>query len=177
MTESISQKNWPTAELLFSAADATPISTDEATVKPWAEAREGLAGAPKYWLATGRPNGRPHVMPVLAVWIEESLFVSTRGTSTKGRNLAQNAHCVITVSIETVDLVVECAATELTDDADLRRVADAFDAKYGWRLTVREGHAHEESLPGSPVYGLYELTPELAFGFGADGMTATRWRF
>lgn len=167
----------PAAELLFSSADAVPISTDESTVKSWAEARESLAAAPKYWLATARSSGRPHVMPVLGVWLDDAIYISTRPASRKGRNLELNSQCVITVSTEPVDLVVECDATEVTGDANLQRVADGFVAKYGWRLTVRDGHAYEDSLPGSPRYNFYELTPALGFGFGPDGMTATRWRF
>jgi pyridoxamine 5'-phosphate oxidase-like protein len=167
----------PIAELLFSAADNVPISVDEATIKPWAEARESFAASPKYWLATGRSNGSPHVMPVLAVWLDGAVYVATRPGSLKGKNLRRNPRCVLTVSGETTDLVVECAATEVTGDAELQRVADAFEAKYQWRLTVRDGRAHEDSLPGSPVYGFYQLAPTTAFGFGADGGTATRWRF
>ena len=173
----VSETNMPAAELLFGPDDSTPISTDQDSIKPWAQALESFAAAPKYWLATARPNGRPHVMPVLAVCLRESLYVSTRPTSRKGKNLAHEAHCVLTVSTDAVDLVVECTATEVTDDAHLRRAADAFAAKYQWRLTVRDGHAHEDGLPGSPIYGLFDLTPDLAFGFGPDGLTATRWRF
>lgn len=168
---------WPVAELLFSPSDATPISTDEATLKSWTDVSDRLAAAATYWLATGRPDGRPHVMPVLGVWLQDSMYVATRPQSRKGKNLAQNTDCVISVSTETVNLVVECVASELTDDIDLGHAADAFKAKYDWGLTVRTGHAYEESLPGSPVYGLYRLSPRLAFGFGPDGMTATKWRF
>lgn len=167
----------PVADLLFSAADATPISTDQATLKSWSEASAQVAAAPKYWLATGRPNGHPHVMPVLAVWGEGAILLATRPGSRKGKNLAQNAECVVSVSTDTVDVVVECVAAEVEDDTGLRQVADAFVDKYGWRLTVRDGRAREESLPGSPHYSLYRLTPTRAFGFGPDGMTATRWRF
>ncbi len=170
-------RNRPAAELLFSPSDATPISTDEATLKPWTDASEHLGAAPTYWLATGRPDGRPHVMPVLGVWLQDAIYVATRPQSRKGKNLAQNVDCVVSVTTETVSLVVECVATELTDDIDLDQAADAFQVKYEWRLTVRSGHAYEESLPGSPVYGLYRLAPTRAFGFGPDGMTATKWIF
>lgn len=108
---------------------------------------------------------------------EHSPYVSTRPTSRKGKNLAQSAECTVTVSTESVDLVVDCTATEVTDEAHLRRAADAFFAQHEWRLTVRDGHAYKKDLPQSPTYGVYKLVPDLAFGFGADGLTATRWRF
>lgn len=35
---------------------------------PWPEARRRLAEGRTYWPATTRPGGRPHIMPLLAVW-------------------------------------------------------------------------------------------------------------
>ncbi|MGW4469393.1 pyridoxamine 5'-phosphate oxidase family protein [Nonomuraea sp. NPDC004354] len=167
----------PTAELLFSPADATPISTDESTVKPWSQARQCLETAPKAWLSTVRPDGRPHAMPVLLAWLDGSVWISTRPASRKGRNLAGNPHCVITVADPTLDLVVEGTARRATDEATMRRVAAALKAKYDWDFIVRDGSAYEDDLPGSPEYGFFEITPTRAFGYGPDGLTATRWRF
>lgn len=169
--------NQPVAELVFSPDDATPFSTDEATLKDWAQARDQLAEAPKCWLATGRASGSPHVMPVLAVWSDDAIYVTMRPASLKSRNLSRDPRCVITVSTDAVDLVVEGSAHRVSDDAALRRVVDAFDAKYGWRLTLRDGRLHEDGLPGQPEYVFFEVTPAKAFGYGPDGLTATRWRF
>jgi hypothetical protein len=167
----------PTAELLFRKEDATPISTDDATVKPWSQARALLESAPKVWLSTVRPDGRPHVMPVLLVWVDDAPHFTTRPSSRKGRNLARNSHCVLTVASEDLDLVVEGSAIRTADQAELARVAAAFQSKYGWEFALREGLVHDDNLPGSPEYAFYALPPVRAFGFGADGLTATRWRF
>jgi nitroimidazol reductase NimA-like FMN-containing flavoprotein (pyridoxamine 5'-phosphate oxidase superfamily) len=167
----------PVAELLFGPEDAVPISTDEATVKPWSQARACLESTPKAWLSTMRPDGRPHAMPVLLVWVDDAPCFTTRPGSRKGKNLARNPQCVITAADETVDLVVEGTATRIRDEAGLRRVAAAFKSKYQWEFALRDGSAYEDSLPGSPEYGFYQVTPTRAFGYGPDGMTATRWRF
>ncbi|MER5625725.1 pyridoxamine 5'-phosphate oxidase family protein [Streptosporangium sp. NPDC002544] len=167
----------PTPELLFSEADATPFSTDEATVKPWAQARACLETAPKAWLSTVRPDGRAHAMPVLLVCVDDTPWFTTRPTSRKARNLARNPHCAVTVAGETLDLSIEGVATLVRDEARLLRVAAAFRAKYEWDLAVRDGSVHEDDLPGSPEYGFYQVMPMRAFGYGVDGMTATRWRF
>lgn len=116
-------------------------------------------------------------MPVLGVWQDGAIYIATRPNSRKGKNLVRNDDCVVTVSTETVDLVVECTASEVTEATAFDRVADAFVAKYQWRLTIRDGRAHQDDLPGSPEYALYQLVARRAFGFGVDGMTATRWRF
>lgn len=167
----------PIAELLFCQADATTMSTDEATIKPWSHARGCLESAPKTWLSTTRRDGRPHVMPVVLVWVDDAPRFATRPTSLKAQNLARNSHCVLAVASEDLDLVVEGRATRTQDQAALSRVAAAFQSKYGWELAVNDAKVHDHSLPGSPEYNFYEVTPVRAFGFGADGLTATRWRF
>jgi hypothetical protein len=167
----------PVAELLFSERDATHMSTDEATVKPWSQARAALEAAPKVWLSTVRPDGRPHAMPVVLVLVDSVACFATRPTSRKARNLTRNAHCVLTVATETLDLVVEAGVTRVRAPADLLRVAAGFRTKYEWDLAVRGGLVHDDTLPGSPEYHFYQLTPVRAFGYGADGLTATRWRF
>jgi hypothetical protein len=166
----------PVAELLFTQ-DNSPISSDEATLKPWDQARTCLESAPKAWLSTVRADGRPHTMPVLLVLVDGHPCLTTRPTSLKGRNLARNTQCVITIGSETLDLVVEGEAARIHDQTKLHQMAAAFKAKYEWELAVRDGSVYEDNLPGTPEYGFYQLTPTRAYGYGADGMTATRWRF
>lgn len=73
------------AELLFSEADATPMSTDEATIKSWDDARACVESAAKGWLTTVRPDGRPHAVPVLLVWSAGAPGLATRPTSRRRR--------------------------------------------------------------------------------------------
>ncbi len=71
----------PATEQLYLTRDATSAS--------WAEARGRLADTDLYWLATVRPDGLPHLVPILAVWVDGALhFVASR-TSRKARNLAR----------------------------------------------------------------------------------------
>ena len=167
----------PVAELLFQPADATPVSTDLATLKPWTQALSCLRSAHKCWLSTVRPDGRPHAAPVMLVLVDGAPCVASRPNSRKSRNLARNPHSVITVSSADLDLVIDGEAHQVSGDAALRRVAAAFATKHGWTFDIRDGRVHDESLPGSPEYAFYELSPVQAFGYGTDGLTATRWRF
>ncbi|KHL15143.1 UNVERIFIED_CONTAM: pyridoxamine 5'-phosphate oxidase [Mumia flava] len=153
------------------------MSSDEATVKPWSQARTCLESAPKVWLATTRPEGRAHVMPILIVWVGDAPCFATRPVSRKGRNLATDGRCVITVSGEDLDLVVEGLATRVTADDDLTEVAAAFLDKYAWEFAVRDGVVRDGPLLDAPEYAFFRLVPTRAFGYGADGLTATRWRF
>ncbi|GAA2724135.1 pyridoxamine 5'-phosphate oxidase family protein [Actinocorallia aurantiaca] len=167
----------PIAELLFGESDATPMSTEPATVKPWEQARACLRSAPKGWLSTVRPDGRPHAMPLMPVWADEAPWFATRPASRKAANLARNPRCVITVADPALDLVIEGTAAREEDEALLHRVAAAFKAKYEWEFTVRGSRVQDDDLPGSPEYAFYRITPVRAYGYGADGLTATRWRF
>ncbi|NYH41023.1 hypothetical protein HNR22_000750 [Micromonospora jinlongensis] len=167
----------PVAELLFQQEDATPFDTDAATLKPWSQALACLRSAHKCWLSTVGPDGRPHAAPVMVVLADGAPCIASRPHSRKSRNLAGNPRAVITVSGEDLDLVVSGEAHRVSGGTALRRVAAAFATKYGWTFDIRDGRVHDESLPGSPEYAFHQISPVRAFGYGTDGLTATRWRF
>ncbi len=54
-----------------------------------------------------RPDGRPHVTAVGALWVDGKFYFTSGAATRKGRNLAANGHCVITVALDGLDLVVE----------------------------------------------------------------------
>jgi nitroimidazol reductase NimA-like FMN-containing flavoprotein (pyridoxamine 5'-phosphate oxidase superfamily) len=165
----------PVAEQSMIADDAIPV--------PWVEVCGHLEKAGTYWLATVRPDGRPHAVPVLAVWVDDALHFVAGETSRKAKNLARNSHCVITAGSDGLDLVVEGKATKIRDRARLHRLADTHASKYDWRVTVRDGAFHDaEGAPtaGSPPSEVYEVAPTTAFAFDTKDETinaATRWRF
>ena len=137
-----------------------------------------------FWLSTVRPDGRPHVTPLIAVWVDEGLWFCTGPEERKARNLARNPHVVLTTGCDRLgdglDLVVEGEATRIYDETELTRVAAAYEAKYGsdWRFEVREGaFLHGGSGEGS-VALVYRVAPFVAFGFGkGEEFSQTRWRF
>ena len=164
----------PVAELdrPFSSNDATPI--------PWAEARQQLDKAEVYWLSTVRPDGRPHVTPIVSVWLDDALIFVTGRSERKADNLAQNLHCVITTGCnrlsEGLDLVVEGDAAMVSDHAVLKRVSEKFGAKYDspFRFKVPDFAAYGEG--GKNL--VYQVAPKRAFAYGRGGQySATRYRF
>lgn len=87
------------------------FSSDDAKATSWTEGREHLEKAEVYWLSTVRPDGRPHVTPLIAVWMDGSLYFCTGPDERKAKNLALNSRCAITTGCnaisEGLDLVVE----------------------------------------------------------------------
>ena len=172
-----------------------PLANDQRTT-PWDDARDRLAnpGPEDYshaWLATVRPDARPHLMPVISFWIDGGLhFIVGEGTR-KGRNLASNTWCVVGTEnrkLPSLDVIVEGQAEPLTDPDAVRRIAEAFASK-NWPLEVRGAEVHGPNAPtaGPPPYRIYRVTPYRAFGLpGNYGMfqvdpddlpKPTRWDF
>jgi nitroimidazol reductase NimA-like FMN-containing flavoprotein (pyridoxamine 5'-phosphate oxidase superfamily) len=161
---------------------ADPMTVGTTTTSPWARAHEILEAVPAtYWLATVRPDGAPHVRPVLAVWADGGLYFCAGESTRKARNLVLDPRCVLTAEQEPLDLVLEGRAVKVRDEPTLRRVADVYARVYDWHVTIRDGAFHDtEGAPtaGPPPYDVYEAAPTTAFGFGIDEtFVSTRWRF
>jgi len=155
---------------------------DTSTITPWAEIRDSLADAGTTWLATVRPDGRPHVVPVGALWVDGAYYVTTGQGTVKGDNLAHNPHCVISRSSRAFDLVFEGEAAKVSDVEKLERVARAFAAQ-GWPAYVHDGvidAPYSAPTTGPAPYDVYEVAPSrvLAFGTGEEQVNrSTRYRF
>jgi hypothetical protein len=174
----------PVSEKNLDGYGSPPISWDRARERLEEEWRlQGPAGdgAPHtHWLATVRPDGRPHVMPVGAVWLDSAFYFTAGAGTRKAKNLARNSRCVITLAGGGLDLVVEGEAVKVIDETKLQRLAEAYGSA-GWQPTVRDGaFYHEFSAPsaGPPPWDLYEFTPTTVFALAtAEPFGATRWRF
>jgi nitroimidazol reductase NimA-like FMN-containing flavoprotein (pyridoxamine 5'-phosphate oxidase superfamily) len=159
-------------------------SSPEAAATPWAKARRVLERAGVFWVSTARPDGRPHVTPLVAVWLGGSLYFSTGPDEVKAKNLARNARCILTTGCNDfrkgLDVVVEGEAAVVTDEPLLRRLAGLWKRKYRfWDFEVRDGAFHDEA--GKAL--VFRVTPTRALSYGRGGkltgrkFSATRYRF
>jgi general stress protein 26 len=145
----------------------------------WAQARERLKKAELYWITTVRRDGRPHITPLIAVWLGDALYITTGPHEQKAKNIAENPHCILMTGCNTLheglDIVVEGDAKRVTDDAELLRLAEAWESKYGseWHFDVRDGAFRHEAGEA----WVFEVAPVTAYGFGKGGYSHTRWRF
>lgn len=153
-------------------------SDEQATATPWEHGRERLEAARLYWVVTVRPDGRPHVTPALAVWLDQAMYFSTGPQERKARNLDANPQCALLTGcndLEGMDLVVEGRAVRVRDHGMLQRLADAWESKYGedWHFEVRDEAFHH----GPGEAHVYEVAPAVSYGFGKDPFSQTRWTF
>jgi PPOX class probable F420-dependent enzyme len=123
------------------------FSSPGATAMPWAEARGRLRDAEIFWVTTVRPDGRPHVTPLVAAWLDDALYFSTGEDERKAKNLTANPNVVMTTGCNALrdgaDLVIEGEAARVSDEATLRRVAEELVRKYDWHFDVRDGAFYE----------------------------------
>jgi hypothetical protein len=163
--------NEPTTEL------QTQFSSEDATPTPWAEGRGQLEKAQIYWLVTVRPDGRPHVTPLLSVWLDGALYFCTGPHERKAKNLEHNPRCILMTGcnvLEGLDVVVEGEAMRVSDVRLLQQLAGLYASKYGWQYTVRDGAFYGDG----GIAMVYEVAPATAFGFGkGETSSQTRWRF
>jgi nitroimidazol reductase NimA-like FMN-containing flavoprotein (pyridoxamine 5'-phosphate oxidase superfamily) len=135
---------------------------------PWSWAAACLSKAHNYWVATTRPDGRPHVMPVWGVWVDDAFYFSTGRKSRKSRNLSVNANCVVCPEGAVEATILEGIAEEVTEPSVLRRFAGEYKKKYDWDMEGNEG----------PVYA---VRPRVVFGFIEESTEVqgnpTRWLF
>jgi Pyridoxamine 5'-phosphate oxidase len=149
---------------------------------PWSRALKQLGSSAQgtYWLATTKPDGRPHIAGTGALWIDGKIyFVSGSGTR-KSRNLAANPSCAFSVSRTGIDVVFEGTAIRVADRPTLLRLAKRYAAQ-GWPVSVSGAAftaAYCAPSAGPPPWNLYVFKPSTAFGVAtAEPSGASRWRF
>ncbi len=133
----------------------------------WEEALRSLAEARLYWIATVRPDGRPHAVPAEGVCIDGFPYFGAAPGTRRARNLSTNPHVVVHTESAEKAVILEGRALGVTDRETLEHLVDVFEAKYGYRSKV-------EHLVGTRV-----LVPSVAFSWTEKDFSesATRWVF
>jgi hypothetical protein len=155
------------------------FSDPKATATAWAEAERVLAEAELYWLTTVRRDGRPHVTPLVAVWVEGAMHFATGFGEQKAANLRSRPQVAITTGTNAwahgLDVVVEGRAVRVTASEALRRLADAYEAKYGsvWHFDVGDGVFGA----GDDAAAVFAVRPAKVLAFAKDPHAQTGYRF
>lgn len=174
----------PTPRSLEPVAEAIPSVPEHVAPTPWREALTRLENGRIYWLATQLPDGRSHVRPVLALWLDYRLYFVAGSGSRKARNLVLDPRCSVALETSDAHLVVEGTAAVVRDYGVLAGAADAYAKKYQWYVRIQNGafDADYAAPTAGPLpVDLHELVPARVFGFGTGDSgvewAPTRWRF
>lgn len=100
------------------------------TLDPQIERR--LQTEQNLWLATVRPNGTPHLVPIWFVWVAGKIYLCTAAGSVKVRNVTQNPHVSIALEDGTRPIVIEGSARPIEQAPPA--VVEEFQHKYNWNI-------------------------------------------
>jgi nitroimidazol reductase NimA-like FMN-containing flavoprotein (pyridoxamine 5'-phosphate oxidase superfamily) len=165
----------PTTEL------DTRFSHPDAVATDWEETRRVLEGAQLFWISTVRVDGRPHVTPLVAVWLDDRLHFATGEDEQKAVNLRTNQNVILTSGCSEwergLDVVVEGEAVRVTGERVLHQLAEAWAKKWdgSWNYEVHEGGFRHEGS-SSPVF-VFAVKPVKVFAFAKGTFAQTRHVF
>jgi nitroimidazol reductase NimA-like FMN-containing flavoprotein (pyridoxamine 5'-phosphate oxidase superfamily) len=161
-----SPKRQPRADRPFAPGYGIVGIKDGKGLLPWTWVARRMNQCRTFWLATIHSvHGRPHVMPLWGVWLDDAFFFSTGRTSLKGQNLIANHACTVTNDDGAEAVIVEGIAAEVVNEALLERVAMAYKKKY-------------KMDPRSMKEPIFRVAPNRVFGFVEKtfSQSATRWK-
>jgi general stress protein 26 len=155
------------------------FSDPQTSALPWSQVVAELESAQMYWLSTVRRDGRPHVAPLPAMWLDGRLHFCTGAHEQKARNLEANANCALTTGTSTfragVDVVVEGAALPVTDNGTLARLAPMWKEKLEWVFKLGDG-VFIDAESGSPAI-VFAVTPAKVLAFTKNPYSQTRYQW
>ena len=174
MTETGTPVSAPATSLdsRFSEPGATPTS--------WDDTLRVIETAELFWITTVRADGRPHVTPLPAIWLDGALHFGTGAAEQKAVNLRGNPHVLLLTGCarwdEGLDVVAEGDAVQVTDDATLHRLAAAWRTKWdgSWQFEVRDGAFYHD---GGGEALVFAVAPAKVLAFGKGTFSHTRHRF
>ncbi len=146
----------------------------------WAETEQTIANAQMFWISTTRADSRPHVSPLVAVWVDDALHFCTGPTEQKALNLRANHDVVLTTGANSwdkgLDVVVSGTAQRVVGRTDLDRLAAAWARKWDgrWDYDVTDVGFGSGDHDAAHVFS---VRPTKILAFGKNPFTHTRYRF
>src|SRR3954471_21271958 len=111
----------------YSSPNADPL--------PWKDGLAAAVDAELYWLSTVRPDGRPHVTPLIGVWMDDHFHFVTGVREQKAANLAAEPRCAVVTGTPVLgsgtDVVVQGTAVPVVETEALGQLVERFVDKYG----------------------------------------------
>lgn len=140
----------------------------------WSAVEARLIESKHYWLATIRPDGRPHLIPRWGVWVDDAFYYDGAPSTRHARNAEANPACSLSLEDGQHAVILEGRSVATRADAAGlgRRLADAFEKYHsdGYRPTA-------DAWAGEQGGGLRVFTPVTAMAWFSFPVDATRFVF
>jgi nitroimidazol reductase NimA-like FMN-containing flavoprotein (pyridoxamine 5'-phosphate oxidase superfamily) len=150
--------------------DGYTMTDREQRLLDWSHVQERMRAATNYWVATTRPDGRPHVTPTWAVWHDDRLYFDGSPETRRMKNIAANPNVSVHLEDGTQAVIVEGVASPVGKPS--RELAEAlvefYTAKYADQGYTPTAEQWDQG-------GLYVMQPTLALAWTEFGVDMTRW--
>jgi general stress protein 26 len=162
----------------------TPVTTLDARYSVpgalptrWEVTNRALESDQVFWISTVRSDGRPHVTPCTALWLDGTLYFQAGPTHQKFRNLKANPHVILTTGCNQwepgLDVMVEGDAVPVSDNHLLERLANEWEAKTDGRFSfvVHNGvfYLDRDEALDTPIL-VFSVAPTQILAFARDGV-------
>ncbi|MBN1874955.1 MAG: pyridoxamine 5'-phosphate oxidase family protein [Anaerolineae bacterium] len=136
----------------------------------WSHVVQRLTDAKNYWLCTVRPDGRPHVIPKWAVWVDDKIYFDGSSETRHARNIAANPRVALHLESGDDVVIVEgvCRVVSAPSSALGVKLAQAYAAKY-----AEIGYA--PSPDQWDTGGLFEIIPYMALAWTSFAEDPTKF--
>ena len=140
----------------------------------WEAVVDRLIESKHYWLATTRPDGRPHVVPRWGVWLDERFWSDGSPETLHVRNLEVDSRC--TLNLENGRQVVIVEGRSLMPDAVTGELGERLAAEYSRKYSP-EYQPSPDQWSGELAGGMRYLAPEKVLAWNSFPDDLTRFRF
>lgn len=123
----------------------------------WRSLLSRLSRENTIWIATVRPDGRPHMTPVWFIWLEDKVYIATGSDTRKFANLRLNQKVALSLPDTDRVIIIEGEA-HVADYRTADKLADYFYNKYEW----------DYNYDDAADWRLIEITPHRVLAWGDE---------
>lgn len=136
-------------------------------VLDWPTVQGLLESAKAFWVATVRPDGRPHIVPKDGLWLDDQLFFGGSPQTVNHRNLSANPEVSVHIGDGATAVMVEGKASVWVPPREqAERLAAEAKRKYGYPVTA-----------DTYVQGVWAVKPTRVIAWTAYPSDVTRFTF
>lgn len=145
-----------------------PAAYGQATAPlEWPAVSALLGAATVYWVATTRPDGRPHIVPKDGIWLDDRLHFGGSPETVNHRNLVANPAASVHIGDGPTTVIVEGTARIVVPSPEAaERLAAEAGRKYHYGTTA-----------DTYAQGVWALAPSRVIAWTAYPTDATRFTF